>query len=87
MIGDVREKLPDLPKPVALEDPESSRFRLFDAVTTFLKSASEGQPLVIVLDDLHWADTPTLVFLEFAAHELSGSRLLVLGTLTYIYHY
>jgi DNA-binding CsgD family transcriptional regulator len=80
LIPDVREKLPDLPKPVALDNPESSRFRLFDAVTTFLKEASKGQPLVIVLDDLHWADAPTLVFLEFVAHELAGSRLMVLGT-------
>ena len=80
LISDVGEKLPDLSKPVALDNDESSRFRLFDAMTTFLKSVSEAQPLVIVLDDLHWADTPTLKFLEFVAHELSNSRLLVVGT-------
>lgn len=80
LITDVREKLPDLPRPVALDDPESSRFRLFDAITTFLKSAANGNPLLIVLDDLHWADTQALVFLEFIAHELKGSRLLIAGT-------
>jgi DNA-binding CsgD family transcriptional regulator len=80
LIPDIRERLPDTPTPVALDNPESSRFRLFDAVTTFLKSASQSQALVIVLDDLHWADEPSLVFLEFVAHELAGSRLLVLGT-------
>src|SRR5262249_24937373 len=33
-----------------------------------------------VLDDLHWADKPSLLLLEFLARELRGSRLLVLGT-------
>ncbi|MAG13473.1 MAG: hypothetical protein CMN78_02635 [Spirochaetales bacterium] len=80
LISDIRERLPDTPKPVALDDPESSRFRLFDAVTTFMKSVSKSQPIVIVLDDLHWADEPSLVLLEFVAHELSGSRILVAGT-------
>ncbi len=42
-----------------LDCPEQARFRLFDSITTFLKTASQRQPLVLVLDDLHWADQPT----------------------------
>ncbi len=79
IVSDVRERIPDLPEPPAL-DPEQARFRLFDAIATFLKSASRAQPLVIVLDDLHWADKPTLLLLQFLARELRSSRLLVLGT-------
>ena len=66
MIPSLREKLPDLTDPPALE-PEPARFRLFDSVTNFLKNASQTQPLVIVLDDLHWGDRASLLLLEFLA--------------------
>jgi len=36
--------------------------------------------LVLVLDDLHWADHPSLLLLEFVARELSNARLLIIGT-------
>ncbi len=38
------------------------------------------QPLVLVLDDLHWADEGSLRLLEFVARELAGARLLLIGT-------
>jgi predicted ATPase len=80
IVPEVRERLPDLPLPLRFEDPEQARFRLFDAVTTFLYHASQHHPLVFVLDDLHWADKPSLLLLEFLTHELRRSRLLVIGT-------
>jgi class 3 adenylate cyclase len=61
-------------------EPEQERFRFFDSVTTFLKNAAVEQPLVLFLDDLHWADGPSLRMLQFLARELSDSRLLVIGT-------
>ncbi len=79
IVSEVRERLPGLPPPPALE-PEQARFRLFDSVTTFLKNASRGQPLVLLLDDLHWADKPSLLLLQFLARELRETRLVVLGT-------
>ncbi|MDP2674150.1 MAG: protein kinase [Dehalococcoidia bacterium] len=79
IISEVRDRLPGLPAPPALE-PEQARFRLFDSITTFLKNASKGQPVVLVLDDLHWADKPSLLLLQFLARELRGARLLVLAT-------
>ncbi|MCH8063667.1 MAG: hypothetical protein IH861_14325, partial [Chloroflexi bacterium] len=45
-----------------------------------LNSASGSQPLVVILDNLHWADKPTLLLLEFLAPELANSRLMVIGT-------
>ncbi len=78
VVSEVREALPGLPTPPALE-PEQARFRLFDSITTFLKNASSGQPIVLVLDDLHWADKPSLLLLQFLARELRGARLMVLG--------
>ena len=66
--------------PAAALDPEMARFRLFDAVSTVLRSAAADTGLVIVLDDLHWADRASLLLLEFVARELADSRLLVIGT-------
>jgi tetratricopeptide (TPR) repeat protein len=79
VVSEVRERLPGLEKPPALE-PEQARFRLFDSITAFLKNAGRRQSLVLVLEDLHWADRPSLLLLEFVARELGGSRLLVIGT-------
>src|SRR2546430_11481049 len=61
-----KERLPGLPAPPVLE-PEQARFRLFDSITTFLKNASKGTPLMVVLDDIHWADKPSLLLLQFLA--------------------
>jgi class 3 adenylate cyclase len=79
VVSEVRERLPGLPEPPALE-PEQARFRLFDSITTFLKNAGNRQPIVLVLDDLHWADKPSLLLLQFLARELRGARLMVLST-------
>ncbi len=79
MVPELRDKLPDLKPPPALE-PEAARFRLFDSIATFLKDASQKQPIILVLDDLHWADRSSLLLLEFVAHEIADSRLLLIGT-------
>jgi DNA-binding NarL/FixJ family response regulator len=65
----VRERLPELPAPPPLE-PEAARFRLFDSLTGFLRAAAARRPLLLVLDDLHWADVPSLVLLRFLGREL-----------------
>ena len=79
VVSDVRERLPGLPPAPQLE-PAQARLRLFDSITAFLKTASQRQPLVLVLDDLHWADQPSLALLQFVARELGGARLLIIGT-------
>jgi predicted ATPase len=80
IVPEVRERLSDLPMPPRFGDPEQARFRLFDAFTTFLQRASEPLPLVLILDNLHWADKPSLLLLEFLAQECGAHRMLVLGT-------
>ena len=79
IVSEVRYRLTDLQPAPSLE-PEQARFRLFDSVVTFLKNSSGRQPMMIVLEDLHWADGPSLSLLEFMARELSGARLLLIGT-------
>ncbi len=60
--------------------PSGTRFRLFGSIARFLINASRRQCLVLVLDDLHWADVPSLRLLEFLAQEMADSRLLIVGT-------
>ena len=79
VVSDVKDRLPGLEAPPELE-PEQARFRLFDSIAAFLKNAGRRQPLVLVLDDLHWADHPSLPLLEFVARELANARLLIIGT-------
>jgi tetratricopeptide (TPR) repeat protein len=78
IVPDVRDLVRGVEEPPSL-DPESSRFRLFDAVARFLVAAAEPDGLVLVLDDLHAADAPSLLLLRFLAGEIAESRLLVLG--------
>jgi eukaryotic-like serine/threonine-protein kinase len=78
LIPEVAEKL-DI-EPATGSDSEEARFRLFDSVTSLLLAAARDRPIAIVLDDLHWADEPSLLLLRFAARELGSSGLLILGT-------
>src|SRR5712691_4277294 len=79
VIAAVHERLPDLPVPPAL-DAAPAGFRFFDSMTTFLKNAAHRRPLVLIFDDLHGADKPSLLLLQFLARELSAGPLLVVGT-------
>jgi tetratricopeptide (TPR) repeat protein len=79
IVTDVRDRLPDLPPLHPLEAVQA-RFRLFDSVATFLGAATQREPLVLIFDDLHWADQDSLTLLRFVAREVRASRLLLLGT-------
>ncbi|HET8592820.1 MAG TPA: adenylate/guanylate cyclase domain-containing protein, partial [Solirubrobacterales bacterium] len=78
LIPEIAEKLEI--EPAKPTDTEEARFRLFDSVTSLLLAVARDRPLVIVLDDLHWADEPSLLLLRFAARELGSSGLLILAT-------
>ncbi|HEY8122261.1 MAG TPA: AAA family ATPase, partial [Myxococcota bacterium] len=59
---------------------EQARFRMFDALASFLRRLARSAPLVLVLDDLHWADEASLLALGFVVSELRGARVLLVGT-------
>src|SRR3970040_1110378 len=61
-------------------DPEDDRWRLLQSVSGSLRNAANVQPLVIVVEDLHWADRGTLDLLLHVARNLQGARLLIVGT-------
>ncbi|TQN42339.1 regulatory LuxR family protein [Blastococcus colisei] len=61
-------------------DPEAARFALIATAADALLDAAESDGLVVVLEDLHWADETSLRLLRHLAGELQHSRLLVVGT-------
>lgn len=79
LVPEIRERLAHLP-PLPLMDPERARYRLFDGVARFLARAAQRAPIVLVLDDLHWADHSSLLLLQFVARDIAASRVLAVGT-------
>jgi tetratricopeptide (TPR) repeat protein len=79
LVPDVRERVAGLPAPSRSRDPDTARFRLFDSTAAFLRRAALREPLVLVLDDLQAADTPSLILLQFLARELAEARILVVA--------
>jgi predicted ATPase len=78
LVPEIREQLPELPQPDR-SDPERARLGLFHAISTLLVTRAVVIPLVVVLDDLHAADQPTLLMLQFLAQELGRAPMLVVG--------
>jgi class 3 adenylate cyclase len=74
----LNEILNDIQEPPPL-DKEEERARLFDAVAQFLIAVSRQTPLVLVLDDLHWADRGTVALLNHVAHFVTDSSVLLVG--------
>jgi serine/threonine protein kinase/tetratricopeptide (TPR) repeat protein len=70
---------PDLPPPLELP-PEEGRLFLFNCVLEFLQRSCDARPLLLLLEDLHWADESTLALLRHLAPHLHGMRFLIVGT-------
>ncbi len=79
IIPELRDRLPQLAVLPSL-DGDAERRRLFEGVSSFLVAATRIRPLVIVLDDMHWSDKPSLLLLVHLARRVSNSRLLIVGT-------
>jgi DNA-binding CsgD family transcriptional regulator len=59
---------------------EEARFRLFDEVAAFLRASARQRPLLLVLEDLHWADETSLKLLEFVAPEIADAPVVIVCT-------
>ena len=84
LVPDVRDRWPDLPAGAPV-DPEYERYRLFEGVADFLLATARsatavGGGVLLALDDLQWADTPTLRLVQHLARRLAGAPLLIVGT-------
>jgi len=68
------------PAPPISSDPDTERYLLFKAVESLLAAAAEEAPVLVILDDLHWADRPTLLLLKHVITSSTRGRLMLLGT-------
>ena len=69
----------DLPAPI-VSDPETERYRLFDAVTNWFVALAVEGPVLFVVDDLQWASKPTLLLLHYVVRSFELSHVCVLAT-------
>ncbi len=79
LVPGLTDVLPDLAAPTRA-DPDTERYALFDAVVAVLGVASAGAPVVLVLDDLHWAAKPTLLLLRHLLRFGEHARVQIVGT-------
>lgn len=80
LVPEIQEKLPELDVTPAIRS-EQARMRLFEGLVRFLIQVSTGAPLLVVLEDLHWATESTLQLLHYLARHLAVHPVLILGTL------
>ncbi|WP_433993785.1 BTAD domain-containing putative transcriptional regulator [Mycolicibacterium porcinum] len=79
LVPGLTDVLPDLvPSPHG--DPDTERYALFDAAVALLGIASMDVPIVLVLDDLHWAAKPTLLLLRHLLRFGEHARVQIIGT-------
>jgi DNA-binding CsgD family transcriptional regulator len=79
LLPDLTQRVEGLTAPVAA-DPDTERHRLHSAVADLLAAAGRRIPLVVVIEDGHWADTPTLLLLRHLARGSADARGLVITT-------
>jgi DNA-binding CsgD family transcriptional regulator/tetratricopeptide (TPR) repeat protein len=80
MVPELHSVLTGLERSSVSYTPEAARFRLFRHVAGFLSRAADKAPMVLILEDLHWGDRPSLLLLEFLAQEIADSPVLLIGT-------
>ena len=76
---ELRQLISDLPLPLDLP-PEQSRPYLFRCFRELVERSAQQQPLLLILEDLHWADDATLLLLEHVAGHLEETPALIVGT-------
>ena len=74
------QRLVDADSPLDERGGDQARFRLFDSMTTLLTHSCTASPMVVVVDDVQWADVPSVEFLRFLVPELRRVRLLLVAT-------
>ncbi len=78
-VSALRARVPSTP-PARTADPEAERYLLWGAVVGLLTEATKHHPVVLILDDLHWADKPTLMLLRHVIGEAGRARALIIAT-------
>nr|WP_231988819.1 BTAD domain-containing putative transcriptional regulator [Mycobacterium sp. 1274761.0] len=79
LVPGLTDVLPDLAT-TTRADPDTERYALFDAVVALLEISSASAPIVLILDDLHWAAKPTLLLLRHLLRFGEHARVQIVGT-------
>lgn len=79
LVPDLAQRVPGLVPSPPLE-PDQERLRLYHNATRFLTELARTQPVVVAMDDLHWADAATLQLLSYLARNIRTERVLIVGT-------
>ena len=78
LVPKLRQVCPDIPPPLELP-PEQERRYLFNAAWEVLARTAQAQPTLLVLDDIHWADEPTMLLIQHCAERISLVPVLMVG--------
>ena len=79
LVSELSQRVPGLAPPQA-GDHDTERYLLFEAVSGWLAAAAADRPVVLILDDLHWATKPTMLMLKHVLRFSGSMALLVIGT-------
>ena len=79
LLPELARSLPELAQPAEAE-PDVERMRMFEAVAALLARASQTAPLLLVIDDLHWATKPTLLLVRYLLQSAEPAGLLMAAT-------
>jgi DNA-binding CsgD family transcriptional regulator/tetratricopeptide (TPR) repeat protein len=79
LIPDLGARVGGLPDPTSA-DPDSERHQLFTAVAELLARVSARHPLLVIVEDIHWADPSTLLLLGYLARSTVAARMLLVAT-------
>ena len=79
IVPSLRRSFSDIPPSPELP-PDQQRRLVFGAYVDYVRRATQTSPIVVLFDDLHWADEPTLQLLMHLAPHVASLRLLVVGT-------
>jgi class 3 adenylate cyclase/tetratricopeptide (TPR) repeat protein len=75
----LRRFFPDIPVPLEVP-PEQARRYLFNSMHELMERGSRAQPVLLVLEDLHWADESTTLLLQHIAKRLNKIPVMIVGT-------
>ena len=79
LIPDLAKRIPGLEQRLS-DDAEAERYRLFEATAELLRDLSAREPVLLVLDDLHWARKPTLLLLRHLLKSSASMNVLIVAT-------
>jgi ABC-type oligopeptide transport system substrate-binding subunit len=81
LVPELRSRFPEVPINPEMDpmDPQAERQRLFENLAIFFRALSERSPILLVLEDIHWADSGTLSLMRHLARHTRGSRVMLVG--------